>query len=148
MGVEFTVVSMGRKMLGIVGLILNWNWEEQPMWHKVGFGDTRLSSNPFVTQKWQQLILQQKNNNNGRQSFLMADSLQQNCDSNNKLSSSHYSMFLMISGLILLISSCWLVRRFQKVIIKLTPTQSTSTDAERKTLLPEKRGTSHNHVLL
>jgi len=45
------------------------------MWHNVGFGETRLSTNQFVMKKWQDLILRE---GSGR-TFLMAGSLN-NCE--------------------------------------------------------------------
>lgn len=53
---------------------INCDWDSQPMWHNVGFGDTRLSSNAEVMHKWQHYILESK----GSQTFLMSDSL--SCD--------------------------------------------------------------------
>ena len=31
---------------------INCNWDAQPMWKDIGFGDTRLSSSPAIRQKW------------------------------------------------------------------------------------------------
>jgi len=53
---------------------INCNWDSQPMWHNVGFGDTRLSINADIMRKWRDVVLNGKN-----QKFLMAGSLQ-NCD--------------------------------------------------------------------
>jgi len=50
---------------------INCNWESQPMWHNVGFGDTRLSSNKEVLSKWHDLVI----NGKGSQRFLMAGTL-------------------------------------------------------------------------
>lgn len=36
---------------------INSDWESQPMWHGVGFGDTRLSSNATVMQLWKRHVL-------------------------------------------------------------------------------------------
>jgi hypothetical protein len=48
---------------------INCDWESQPMWHNVGFGETRLSTNKRVMRKWRKKIL------GGRRDFLLADSL-------------------------------------------------------------------------
>lgn len=48
---------------------INCDWESQPMWHNVGFGETRLSTNDKVMQKWHDLVL------NGDRPFLTAGSL-------------------------------------------------------------------------
>lgn len=37
---------------------INCNWQAQPMWHDVGFGDTRLSTNSDVMEKWHNQVLQ------------------------------------------------------------------------------------------
>jgi hypothetical protein len=52
---------------------INCDWESQPMWHNVGFGDTRLSSNEKVMRMWHDLII----NGNGTQKFLMAGTLRE-----------------------------------------------------------------------
>jgi len=52
---------------------INCDWESQPMWHNVGFGDTRLSSNEEVLKMWHDLII----NGNGTQKFLMAGTLRE-----------------------------------------------------------------------
>jgi hypothetical protein len=31
---------------------INCDWDSQPMWHDIGFGDTRLSSSPHIKMKW------------------------------------------------------------------------------------------------
>jgi hypothetical protein len=49
---------------------INCNWESQPMWRNVGFGETRLSTNQIIMQKWQEYIY------HGERSFLMHGSLQ------------------------------------------------------------------------
>ena len=36
---------------------INCDWESQPMWHNVGFGETRLSSNDNVMKKWHELVI-------------------------------------------------------------------------------------------
>ena len=49
---------------------INCDWESQPMWHNVGFGDSRLSSNETVMKKWQDIVI----NGNGLQKYLMSGS--------------------------------------------------------------------------
>ena len=55
--------------------IINADWESQPMWHNVGFGETRIASNQVVMGKWQEQII-----HNGFQDrkFLFAGSMD-NC---------------------------------------------------------------------
>jgi hypothetical protein len=36
---------------------INCNWEAQPMWHNVGFGETRLSTNEHVMHHWYNRII-------------------------------------------------------------------------------------------
>ena len=50
---------------------INCNWESQPMWKGVGFGDTRLSSNIEVMSKWAYYV----QNSGGKQRFLTGNSL-------------------------------------------------------------------------
>ena len=54
---------------------INCNWESQPMWHNVGFGETRIASNEYIMSKWQEEII-----NNGilNRTFLASGSLE-NC---------------------------------------------------------------------
>eukprot|EP00980_Cylindrotheca_fusiformis_P030397 scaffold24761_cov157-Cylindrotheca_fusiformis.AAC.1 len=40
---------------------INCDWDSQPMWHGVGFGDTRLSSSKDVFRQWQEQV---SNNSN------------------------------------------------------------------------------------
>jgi hypothetical protein len=54
---------------------INADWESQPMWHNVGFGETRIASNEVIMAKWQEQII--KNGLEGRE-FLVAGSLE-NC---------------------------------------------------------------------
>ena len=54
---------------------VNCDWESQPMWHNVGFGETRLSSNEFIMSKWQENIV---NNGVANRTFLNSGSLE-NC---------------------------------------------------------------------
>jgi hypothetical protein len=37
---------------------INCDWESQPMWHNVGFGDTRLSINQTIMKLWHEQVLQ------------------------------------------------------------------------------------------
>jgi hypothetical protein len=39
---------------------INCDWDSQPMWHGVGFGDTRLSSSRDVMKRWQNQVLGNK----------------------------------------------------------------------------------------
>jgi len=41
---------------------INCDWESQPQWHNVGFGETRLSSNTEVMTKWHEQIMSGKSN--------------------------------------------------------------------------------------
>ncbi|KAL7462761.1 hypothetical protein ACHAXS_003134 [Conticribra weissflogii] len=54
---------------------INCDWESQPMWHDVGFGQTRLASNAYVMSKWHDLIVKNRVQN---RRFLGAGSLE-NC---------------------------------------------------------------------
>ena len=36
---------------------INCNWEAQPMWHTVGFGETRLSTNEHVMHQWYKHVI-------------------------------------------------------------------------------------------
>lgn len=51
---------------------INCDWESQPMWHNVGFGQTLLSSNPHVMSRWYETII---NHGIGDRAFLGAGSL-------------------------------------------------------------------------
>lgn len=48
---------------------INCDWESQPMWHKIGFGETRLSTNARIMKKWHDKVL------HGKRRFLTAGSL-------------------------------------------------------------------------
>jgi hypothetical protein len=37
---------------------INCDWDSQPMWHGIGFGDTRISSSKAVTHYWSEKVLQ------------------------------------------------------------------------------------------
>ncbi len=50
---------------------INCDWESQQMWHHTGFGDTRLSVNKEVMDKWNRIIL----GDEGRQKFLQGGEL-------------------------------------------------------------------------
>lgn len=49
------------------------DWESQPMWRGVGFGESRVSSNARVMEKWRGLVVNGGHRN--RRKFLMAGSL-------------------------------------------------------------------------
>ena len=51
---------------------INCDWDSQPMWHNVGFGETRVSSDPSVMKKWLDFVT---NRRYGERKFLMAGSL-------------------------------------------------------------------------
>mmetsp|Transcript_11167 Transcript_11167/g.24211 ORF Transcript_11167/g.24211 Transcript_11167/m.24211 type:complete len:450 (+) Transcript_11167:263-1612(+) len=51
---------------------INCDWESQPMWHNIGFGETRLSSNPNVMSQWHERIIKNKN----ERRFLASGSLE------------------------------------------------------------------------
>mmetsp|Transcript_18874 Transcript_18874/g.40825 ORF Transcript_18874/g.40825 Transcript_18874/m.40825 type:complete len:429 (-) Transcript_18874:47-1333(-) len=53
---------------------INCDWESQPMWHDVGFGESRISSDARVMKKWQDVVL----GGHGARTFLMAGSMK-NC---------------------------------------------------------------------
>ncbi len=55
---------------------INCDWDSQPMWHNVGFGDTRISTNAQVMENWLALVTERRY---GNTTFLMAGSLE-NCD--------------------------------------------------------------------
>ncbi|KAL7531580.1 hypothetical protein ACHAXR_007307 [Thalassiosira sp. AJA248-18] len=57
---------------------INCDWESQPMWHKVGFGETRLSSNPHVMSQWHEQMIK---NGIANRTFLASGSLE-NCGLN------------------------------------------------------------------
>jgi hypothetical protein len=69
---------------------INCDWDVQPMWRNVGFGDTRLSSNSHVMQKWQHYVIESK----GNQTFLMGNSLEcgipNNFSSREDIESNHF----------------------------------------------------------
>ena len=52
---------------------INCDWEQQPMWHNVGFGQTLLSSNEHVMSNWYEKIT---NNEIANREFLFAGSLE------------------------------------------------------------------------
>lgn len=54
---------------------INCNWENEPMWHNVGFGETRLSTNDHVMSQWFQLVAK---NGVANRRFLFDGSLE-NC---------------------------------------------------------------------
>ncbi len=56
---------------------INCNWESEPMWHNVGFGETRLSSNDHVMSQWFEQVA---SNGVADRTFLFDGSLE-NCGS-------------------------------------------------------------------
>lgn len=50
---------------------INCDWESQPMWHGVGFGESRISSDEQVMKKWQDIVV----GGHGGRKFLMAGSM-------------------------------------------------------------------------
>lgn len=50
---------------------INCDWESQPMWHQVGFGESRISADAAVMKKWQDIVL----GGQGGRKFLMAGSM-------------------------------------------------------------------------
>ena len=58
---------------------INCDWDSQPMWRNVGFGETRISSNKDVLTKWRKTMFPTGNEAESR--FLMAGSLD-NCHDN------------------------------------------------------------------
>ena len=51
---------------------INCQWDSQPMWHNVGFGDTRLSIDDYVMKQWNHYVIQSK----GNQTFLMGNTME------------------------------------------------------------------------
>ena len=47
---------------------INCDWESEPMWHNVGFGETRLSTNDHVMSRWFEQI---SNNGVANRTFLL-----------------------------------------------------------------------------
>ncbi len=80
---------------------INCDWDSQPMWHGVGFHDSRLSSSLTVMQKWQQFILDGK----GGQHFLMGGSLG-HCSTQTKLPTKLYVPNFAVWGIIVTIFVC------------------------------------------
>jgi hypothetical protein len=60
---------------------INCDWESQPMWHGVGFGETRLSSNSHVMSRWYHAVT---NSGLSNRRFLHAGSLEY-CGDNHPL---------------------------------------------------------------
>jgi hypothetical protein len=52
---------------------INADWESQPMWHGIGFGETRIASNKLVLTKWQEQVI---HNGFAGRKFLMSGSLE------------------------------------------------------------------------
>jgi len=78
---------------------INCDWDSQPMWHNVGFGETRLSTNALIMDKWNTVVLQKT----GKRTFLMAGSLR-DCgtstmaSSNRRISSDGYVQHNLVLG--------------------------------------------------
>ena len=70
---------------------INCQWDSQPMWHKVGFGDTRLSTNDYVMEQWQKYVIESE----GSQTFLMGNSLK--CDMSRERSATQEKSVLRYS---------------------------------------------------
>lgn len=66
---------------------INCDWDSQPMWHNVGFGETRVSTNAEVMKEWLSLVT---NRQYGSRKFLMAGSL---VDCSGEISSSFAIVF-------------------------------------------------------
>jgi len=72
---------------------INCNWDSQPMWRNVGFGDTRLSSNQEVMEKWNHYVIRSA----GKQQFLMSGSLDYKTKMSSNIETLEYaSSFLAI----------------------------------------------------
>jgi len=122
---------------------INCNWEAQPMWHKVGFGESRLSANPRVMSQWHEQIV-----NNGRKNrkFLSAGSLE-NCgvdydtpdvdqpviESNAKgaIGSNHFYSFILVPFLV--VSGAFFIPYF--ILGGYTSRRRSSSEQERRPLL-------------
>ena len=89
---------------------INCDWESEPMWKGVGFGDTRLSSSNIVMKKWQEIIIDGK----GQQKFLMGGSLK-TCNLDG-VPSSHYLSGVVFGFpvVILLVILVWVVKMRNK----------------------------------
>ena len=53
---------------------INCDWDSQPMWHNVGFGESRLSTSQTIMEHWNEAVLQPSN-----RTFLLAGSLFLHC---------------------------------------------------------------------
>ena len=64
---------------------INCDWDSQPMWHGIGFGETRISADDTVMRKWRDLVLAR----GGGREYLMAGSLA-SCGHKNEKEKSHF----------------------------------------------------------
>ncbi len=69
-----------RKVIGLIDeydvsmwCYINCDWESQPMWHGVGFGETRLSSNAHIMSRWHDEVVDSRSPS---RKFLFAGSLE------------------------------------------------------------------------
>ena len=56
---------------------INCGWDNQPMWHNIGFGESRISSNKIIMKKWKELVLNDDDTKSSSR-FLFSGSLS-NC---------------------------------------------------------------------
>mmetsp|Transcript_37877 Transcript_37877/g.88150 ORF Transcript_37877/g.88150 Transcript_37877/m.88150 type:complete len:230 (-) Transcript_37877:168-857(-) len=61
---------------------INCNWDSQPMWRSIGFGDTRISQDEAITSRWMDLINGESNFT--RRKFLGSGSIE-HCGHQNKI---------------------------------------------------------------
>lgn len=70
---------------------INCDWDSQPMWKNIGFGDTRLSSNDHVMKQWRHYIIESR----GKQTFLMGNTMECGISEEHRMEEgldSHYSI--------------------------------------------------------
>lgn len=137
------VISIIDKYEISMWCFINCDWESQPMWHKVGFGQTLLSSNPHVMAQWHEKIIK---NGIVDRTFLVSGSLENcgatpgitgldsesNIQSNGKgiLGLSHFYFFILVPFAI--VSASFFVPYF---ILGGHKARSGSKSRERKPLL-------------
>ena len=80
---------------------INCDWDSQPMWHGIGFGDTRIASNNDVLLKWHDLMF--STNSSVSQRYLMAGSLENCNDSLDTRDNVNYMKSTMFKGLVIFI---------------------------------------------
>ena len=102
---------------------INCDWESQPMWHNVGFGESRLSTSPAIMEHWNEAILQPSN-----RTFLLAGSLLLHCTNPNIITRSNLKRtlavttigFLVVAVIGLLLGWWWSkYRRPNHVVLRL-----------------------------